>query len=154
MAGMVVDGDLFRRLCIARERLADQLEDGPDLRELGRVAGVSPHHLLRVFRRAFGETPHQYLTRRRIEQAKAALRAGRSVTDTCFDVGFSSLGSFSARFRRLVGVAPIAYQRGIRTVAPSAGLAAAVVVPFCYLQGFTPVSGKIAILEKPLPFRP
>ena len=151
---MAVDGDLFRRLCVARERLGDQFEDGPDLRELGRLAGISPHHLLRVFRRVFGETPHQYLTRRRIEHAKAALRAGRTVTDTCFDVGFSSLGSFSTRFRRLVGVAPIAYQRSIRTLAPSPGLAAAVVVPFCFLQWFAPVSTKIAILEKPLPFRP
>jgi AraC-like DNA-binding protein len=151
---MVVDGDLFRRLCIARQRLSDAFEDQPDLRELGRVAGISPHHLLRVFRRTFGETPHQYLTRRRIERAKAALRAGRTVTDTCFDVGFSSLGSFSTRFRRLVGVAPIAYQRSVRSIAPSPGLVAAVAVPFCFLQGFAADSTKIAILEKPLPFRP
>jgi AraC-like DNA-binding protein len=151
---MVVDGDLFRRLCIARERLDDQMEDGPDLRQLARVAGISPHHLLRVFRRAFGETPHQYLTRQRIERAKAALRAGRSVTETCFDVGFSSLGSFSTRFRQLVGVPPIAYQRSIRTIAPSPGLAGAVLVPFCFLDWFAPVGSKIAILEKPLPFRP
>src|SRR5215831_18304457 len=150
---MLVDGDLFRRLCIARERLADDLEDGPDLRELGRVAGISPHHLLRVFRRAFGETPHECLTRVRIERAKAALRAGRSVTETCFDVGFSSLGSFSALFRRQVGVAPSEYRWRLQVAVPAPGLGEAVVVPFCFVEAFAPFAAKIAILEKPLPFR-
>jgi AraC-like DNA-binding protein len=151
---MALDGDLYRRLCVARERLADQFDDAPALPALGRLAGVSPHHLLRMFRRAFGETPHQYLTRRRIARAKDALAAGRSVTEVCFDLGFSSLGSFSALFRRVVGVAPSAYQRRLRTIAPTPGLVAAAGVPFCFLQAYTPLASQIAILEKQLPFRP
>lgn len=150
----MLDGDLFRRLCVARDFLSARLDEPPDLRRLSRVAGLSPHHLLRVFRQAFGETPHQYVTRRRIEGAKAALRVGRSVTDVCFDAGFSSLGSFSALFSRVVGVSPRAYQRSVRTVAPPAELAAAFDAPFCFLQAFAPESARIAILEKPLPFRP
>jgi AraC-like DNA-binding protein len=151
---VTIDGDLFRRLCLARDRLCDELEEAPDLRALARLAGLSPHHLLRVFRRAFGETPHEYVTRVRLDRAKAALRKGKSVTDACFDVGFSSLGSFSRLFARHVGVAPSAYQRSLRTIAPSADLTAAVSLPFCFLEAFAPISAEIAILEKPLLFRP
>ena len=149
-----MDGDLLRRLCRARDRLRDDPQEAPELRALARVAGVSGFHFLRRFRQAFGETPHEYLTRVRIEQAKAALRSGRTVTEVCFHVGFSSLGSFSTLFRREVGVSPSVYQRSVRVVAPSPGLIASVVVPFCFLQAFAPSASKIAILEKPLPFRP
>ena len=90
----------------------------------------------------------------RIDRAKAALRDGKTVTEACFDVGFSSLGSFSSLFRRRVGVAPSAYQRTMRRVIPSPALAAAAAVPFCFVQAFVPEAGEIAILEKPLPFRP
>jgi AraC-like DNA-binding protein len=154
---MTIDSDLLRRLCLARDRLCDGdgTDEAPDLRALGRVAGISPHHLLRVFRSSFGETPHQCLTRVRIDRAKAALRAGRSVTETCFDVGFSSLGSFSTLFRRQVGVAPSEYRRRIQVAVPDLDLGAVVVVPFCFIEAFAPFAAKkIAILEKPLPFRP
>jgi AraC-like DNA-binding protein len=153
-SGVTIDGDLYRRLCRARTRLLDDLEDPPDLRELARVAGLSPYHLLRVFRERFGETPQACLTRRRIERAKAALRAGQSVTDACLDVGFSSVGSFSALFRRMVGVSPSEYQRTLRAVSQCPEVVAPVLVPFCFLIAFAPSSAKIAILEKPLSFRP
>jgi AraC-like DNA-binding protein len=151
---MAVDGDLFRRLCRARDTLCDGVDEAPGLRALARVAGVAPHHFLRVFRRTFGETPHGYLTRLRIDRAKASLRAGRSVTEACFDVGFSSLGSFSSLFLRHVGVSPSEYRRCLRIVAPSAALLPPVIVPFCFVQAFAPIASEIAILEKPLPFRP
>jgi AraC-like DNA-binding protein len=151
---VAVDGDLFRRLCRARDALCDGVEDGPDLRKLAHVAGIAPHHFLRVFRRTFGETPHAYLTRLRIDRAKGALRAGRTVTEACFDVGFSSLGSFSTLFLRRVGVSPSEYGRSLRRVAPCPALLAPVIVPFCFVQAFAPVASEIAILEKPLPFRP
>jgi AraC-like DNA-binding protein len=151
---MAVDGDLFRRLCRARDALCDGIDEAPDLRTLARVAGVAPHHFLRVFRRTFGETPHAYLTRLRIERAKGSLRAGRSVTDACFEVGFSSVGSFSSLFLRHVGVSPSEYRRSLRLVAPSPVLLPPVFAPFCFVQGFAPIASQIAILEKPLPFRP
>ena len=154
LANVAIDGDLYRRLNRARDRLCDSTEQTPDLNGLARIAELSPHHLLRVFRRTFGETPHEYLTRLRIDRAKAALRAGHSVTDACFDVGFSSLGSFSSLFRRQVGVAPSEYQRRLRVLAPVPELMPAVTIPFCFLQAFAPMATSIAILEKPLPFRP
>jgi AraC-like DNA-binding protein len=151
---VAIDHDLFRRLCRARDYLCDNVDEPPSLRQVARVAGVSPHHFLRAFRRSFGETPHEYVTRVRIECAKAALRAGRSVTETCFSLGYASLGSFSALFRRQVGVAPTEYGRSVRRLAPSPGLLAPILVPFCFLEAFAPLGRGIAILEKPLPFRP
>ena len=82
------------------------------IRRLARIAEVSEAHFIRTFRATFGETPHRYLQRRRIERAMFFLRAtDRSVTDICFDVGFDSLGTFSRTFRDVVGESPSAFRR-------------------------------------------
>ncbi|QVQ54648.1 helix-turn-helix transcriptional regulator [Spiractinospora alimapuensis] len=82
-----------------------------DVPALARVALMSPGHFSRSFRAAFGETPYSYLMTRRMERAKALLRRGDlTVTDVCFAVGCSSLGSFSSRFTELVGETPSAYR--------------------------------------------
>jgi AraC-like DNA-binding protein len=82
-----------------------------DVAALARAALMSTAHFSRQFRAAYGETPHAYLMTRRIERAKALLRAGElSVTEVCLAVGCTSLGSFSARFAQLVGETPTAYR--------------------------------------------
>jgi transcriptional regulator GlxA family with amidase domain len=82
-----------------------------DVPALARVALMSPGHFSRSFRAAYGETPYGYLMTRRIERAKALLRRGdMSVTEVCFEVGCTSLGSFSSRFTELVGESPSAYR--------------------------------------------
>jgi len=82
-----------------------------DVPAMARTALMSPAHFSRQFRAAYGETPYSYLMTRRIERAKALLRRGdMSVTDVCFAVGCTSLGSFSARFTELVGESPSAYR--------------------------------------------
>lgn len=151
---MIVDGDLFRRLCRARDRLHDDSTNAPGLRELARFAGVSPFHLLRVFRTCFGETPHEYVSRLRIERAKRLLRAGHSVTNVCLEVGFSGLGSFSSRFKSAVGVSPSEYARRMRVWSQCPETLASVLVPFCFVAAYAPALSTIAILEKPLAFRP
>ena len=79
--------------------------------DLARVAGLSPAHFSREFRRTFGEAPHQYLLTRRLERAAALLRnTDRTVTEICFAVGLASVGSFVTSFRRVHGVAPLAYR--------------------------------------------
>jgi AraC-like DNA-binding protein len=79
--------------------------------DLARAAGLSPAHFSREFRRTFGEAPHQYLLTRRLERAAALLRnTDRSVTEICFAVGLASVGSFVTSFRRVYGVAPLAYR--------------------------------------------
>ncbi len=81
-----------------------------DVPAMARTALMSPAHFSRKFRAAYGETPYSYLMTRRIERAKALLRQGRSVTDTCVAVGCTSLGSFSTRFTEIVGMTPSQYR--------------------------------------------
>ncbi|MBX5441650.1 MAG: helix-turn-helix transcriptional regulator [Solirubrobacteraceae bacterium] len=104
--------DANRRLLRARDAM-DRAYDRPlDVRALARVALMSESHFSRSFREAFGEPPHRYLQRRRVERAMALLReTDRSVTEICFDVGFSSLGTFSRTFREIVGESPTEYRR-------------------------------------------
>jgi AraC-like DNA-binding protein len=79
--------------------------------DLARAAGLSRAHFSREFRRAFGETPHQYVLTRRLERAAALLRnTDRSVTEICFAVGLTSLGSFTSSFGRVYGTTPLAYR--------------------------------------------
>ena len=81
-----------------------------DVPAMARAALMSPAHFSRKFRAAYGETPYSYLMTRRIERAKAFLRQGMSVTDTCFAVGCTSLGSFSSRFTEIMGETPTQYR--------------------------------------------
>ncbi len=81
-----------------------------DVPAMARVALMSPAHFSRTFRATYGETPYSYLMTRRIERAKALLRQGMSVTDTCVAVGCTSLGSFSSRFAGIVGETPSQYR--------------------------------------------
>lgn len=82
-----------------------------DIRTLARVAHVSEAHFIRTFRATFGETPHRYLQRRRIERAMFLLRQSElSVTDICLAVGFTSMGTFSRTFRDIVGVSPTSFR--------------------------------------------
>ncbi|WP_367281807.1 helix-turn-helix domain-containing protein [Ilumatobacter sp.] len=103
--------ELLPHLRHARD-LADRRFAGPlDLDELARAANVSKYHFTRRFAAAYGETPMRYLTKRRVERAQDLLRsANLTVTEICMMVGFTSLGSFSARFRELVGETPTQYR--------------------------------------------
>ena len=84
-----------------------------DVRTVAAIAHVSEAHFSRSFRAVFGETPHRYLQRRRVERSMFLLReTDRSVTDICFDVGFTSLGTFSRTFREIVGETPSGYRLG------------------------------------------
>ena len=101
-----------RRLLRARDAMDRSYAEPLDVPTLARIACVSEAHFIRTFRTAFGETPNRYLQRRRVERAMFLLRStGRSVTDICMDVGFSSLGTFSRVFRDVVGEPPSAYRR-------------------------------------------
>jgi AraC-like DNA-binding protein len=99
------------RLRRARDLMDREYARPLDVPTLARAAFMSPAHFSRQFRAAYGETPYAYLMTRRVERAKALLRAGElSVTDVCLAVGCTSLGSFSARFTQLVGETPTAYR--------------------------------------------
>jgi AraC-like DNA-binding protein len=105
--------DLNRRLLRARDAMDRSFAEPLDVPALAAIAHISPAHFARRFRSLFGETPHRYLQRRRVERSMFLLReTGRSVTDVCLDVGFTSLGTFSRTFRAIVGETPRAYRAG------------------------------------------
>jgi AraC-like DNA-binding protein len=100
------------RLRRVRDRIDREYAQPLDVEALARGAHMSAGHLSRQFRLAYGESPYSYLMTRRIERAMALLRRGDlSVTEVCFEVGCSSLGTFSTRFTELVGMPPSAYRR-------------------------------------------
>jgi AraC-like DNA-binding protein len=104
-------GDLVR-LRRVRDRIDREYAQPLDVEALARDAHMSAGHFSRQFRRAYGESPYGYLMTRRIERAMALLRRGDlSVTEVCFAVGCSSLGTFSSRFTELVGMPPSSYRR-------------------------------------------
>src|SRR5213079_1807871 len=94
----------------ARDLMDREYAEPLDVPAMARAALMSPAHFSRKFRAAYGETPYSYLMTRRIERATALLRQGMSVTDTCFAVGCTSLGSFSSRFTEIVGESPSSYR--------------------------------------------
>ena len=94
----------------ARDLMDRDYAEPLDVPALAGAARMSPAHFSRKFRAAYGETPYSYLMTRRIERAKAFLRQGMSVTDTCMAVGCTSLGSFSSRFSEIVGETPSQYR--------------------------------------------
>ena len=117
-----------RRLLRARDAMDRTYAEPLDVRSLARIAHFSEAHFIRTFRATFGETPHRYLQRRRIERAMFLLQGtDRSVTEICLDTGFTSLGTFSRTFRDIVGESPTMYRRR--------GTVAA--VPTCFAMAWT-----------------
>jgi AraC-like DNA-binding protein len=142
---------VMKRVVRARDRLQDAPHEAPPLPVLAGEVGLSRAHLLRSFAQAFGVTPHVYLTDLRLRRAKRALARGLSVTEACFEVGFSSLGSFSRLFTQRVGLAPRDWQRRVRTVLPSAELWPAVWIPGCFLVRHAPSTFGQALFSLPAP---
>jgi AraC-like DNA-binding protein len=113
----------------ARDAIDRDYAQALDIPALARIALVSEAHFIRTFRATFGETPHRYLQRRRVERAMALLRStDRSVTDICFAVGFSSLGTFSRTFHDIVGRSPSAFRKQSPGPYP---------VPTCFTMGWS-----------------
>jgi AraC-like DNA-binding protein len=128
----VISGPTLRRLVRARDLIHADSQRGPSLDDLAREAGLSRAFLARSFSLTFGTPPHQYLTQLRLDQAKRALARGASVTEACFEVGFTSIGSFSASFHRKVGLSPRDWQRQVRALVHVRGMPS-LVIPACFL---------------------
>ena len=117
-----------RRLLRARDAMDLTYGKPLDIPTLARIAYVSEANFIRAFRGAFGETPHRYLQRRRVERALFLLRCtDRSITDICFDVGFASPGTFSKTFHLIVGESPTAYRSRGEVIS----------VPTCFAMAWT-----------------
>ena len=119
---MAADRELTNRLMLrARDAMDRDYRSDLDVSALARISCVSPAHFIRTFKATFGETPHRYLQRRRVERAMYLLRTTTdSITTICMDVGFSSLGTFSRTFTEIVGETPSQYRtRGQLADVPS-----------------------------------
>ena len=117
-----------RRLLRARDAMDLTYGEPLNIAALARIAFVSEAHFIRAFSVAFGETPHRYLQRRRVERALFLLRcSNRSITDICYDVGFASVGTFSKTFHLIVGESPTHYRRRGEVIA----------VPTCVAMAWT-----------------
>jgi AraC-like DNA-binding protein len=106
---MLIDPRTFRRVVRARDELL--ANDDIAVADLAAQVGLSPSRLIRVFAAVFGTTPHQLRTQARLDRARQLLAHGENVTRVCMDVGFSSLGSFSALFTRWTGTPPSRYRK-------------------------------------------
>lgn len=104
--------ELFRRVSGARELIMERFRETLTLQVLSQQVALSPNHLIRTYKQAFGITPHQHVVRLRLREAGQLLRESRlSVSDICALVGFESLGSFSVAFRRETGLSPLQYRK-------------------------------------------
>ncbi len=120
-----------RYLLAAKDLVDARYFDDLTVDDLAAAAGLSRAHFSRQFKATFGETPHQYLLTRRLERAAALLRTtDRPVTEICYQVGWSSLGSFTTSFGRIYGVAPAAYRAGLPPAARY------VRIPACVAQAY------------------
>jgi AraC-like DNA-binding protein len=118
-----------RRMLRARDAMDRDYAEPLDISKLAKIAIVSEAHFIRTFRATFGETPHRYLQRRRVERAMFLLReTDRSVSEICLEVGFTSLGTFGRTFKQIVGESPTSYRNG------AADLRA---VPACFAKAWT-----------------
>jgi AraC-like DNA-binding protein len=138
--GTAVPVELLPHLRRAKDLVDGRYAEPLDLAALASAAGCSAYHFLRSFAATYGETPARYLTRRRVERAAELLRsANLTVTEVCHLVGFASVGTFSTRFKELVGLPPSAYQRQARAEGGPPP------VPGCFvLMWSTPQSGRSA----------
>ena len=117
--------DVNRRMLRARDEMDRRYAEPLDIPTLAAIAHLSPSQFGRVFKQVYGETPHRYLQRRRIERAMTLLRqTDRPITDIAWDTGFASLGTFSATFSRIVGLSPTAFRaRHVPVAVPSCFIA-------------------------------
>jgi transcriptional regulator GlxA family with amidase domain len=135
--------EMNRWMLRARDAMDRTYAQPLDVARLARIAQVSEAHFIRTFRATFGETPHRYLQRRRVERAMFLLRqTDRSVTDICLDVGFISLGTFSRTFHEIVGQTPRTYR----------GHGRGVIVPTCFAMAWTRPSsfGEVPAVTQPV----
>jgi AraC-like DNA-binding protein len=135
--------EMNRRLLRARDAMDRTYAEPLDVAAVAAVAHVSQAHFIRSFRATFGETPHRYLQRRRVERAMFLLRqTDRPVTEVCLDVGFSSLGTFTRTFHDIVGETPTSFRRSRPPIN----------VPTCFAMAWTRPSsfGEVAARERRL----
>jgi AraC-like DNA-binding protein len=125
---------LYRRIVLAKLFIDEHFAEDIDLDAIAGEAAFSKFHFIRLFKMAYGKTPHQYLTLVRIEKAKLLLQDHHSVTDVCFSVGFDGISSFTHLFKRFTQLTPSAYQQQQRKRKEDMAIAPLKYIPGCFAE--------------------
>ena len=125
---------LYRRIVQAKLFIDDNYSDTIDLNNIADEAFFSKFHFIRLFKKTYNKTPHQYLTFVRIEKAKQLLQSGRTIADVCYAVGYDSISSFSGLFKRTVGSTPSVYQEQQTKKKAALKKAPLTFIPNCFAQ--------------------
>ena len=132
---MPIAPDVYKKIVTAKLYIDDSFQERIDLDRLSRQACLSRYHFHRLFRQIYRVTPHQYLTRKRIEEAQKSLAANElTITEICNDVGFESIGSFSTLFKKEIGQAPASYRSQARQKQEQTRTHPASFIPHCFIE--------------------
>jgi AraC-like DNA-binding protein len=127
---------LYQRMASAKIYIDNNYQEAIDLDDIAGQAFISRFHFHRLFRRIYRRTPHQYLTRKRLDKAKDLLAENKSVTEVCNEVGFESIGSFSVLFKKEIGFAPTYYRNIAWLKKQQAKEQPKTVIPHCFIETF------------------
>ena len=133
---MELTPDLYQRIANAKVYIDCNFHEDIDLEQISKQAFLSRFHFHRLFRQVYKRTPHQYITQKRLDKAKALLSDNKAVTDVCNEVGFESIGSFSVLFKKEIGFAPqyyrnMAYKKKMELLAHPKKA-----VPHCFIEKY------------------
>ena len=133
---MDISPDIYQRVVSAKLFIDDNYGEPIDLNQISRQAYLSRFHFHRLFTRIYRKTPHEYLTRIRIEKAKELLAENKPVTDVCNEVGFESIGSFSVLFKKEIGFAPQYYRNMAWLKKQQAKEQPKKFIPHCFIESY------------------
>ena len=128
--------DIYQRIVAAKVFIDDHFQDNINLEKISQQAFLSRFHFHRLFRQVYKKTPHQYITKKRLDKAKNLLSENKPVTDVCNEVGFESIGSFSILFKKEIGFAPqyyrnMAYKKKMEQLAQPKKA-----IPHCFIENY------------------
>src|ERR1043165_8575886 len=126
--------DMYQRIVAAKMYIDENFPEAIDLDEISQQAFLSKFHFHRLFTRIYNRTPHQYLTRKRLNKAKDLLAENKPVTEVCNEVGFESIGSFSVLFKKEIGFAPQYYRNMAWLKKQQQKVQPKVAIPHCFIQ--------------------
>ena len=133
---MHLSPEIYQRIVAAKVYIDENYQEAISLEEISQQAFLSRFHFHRLFRQVYRHTPHQYLTRKRIDKAKDLLSENKPVTDVCNEVGFESIGSFSTLFKKEIGFAPTYYRNMAWLKKQETLKQPKRFIPHCFIEGY------------------
>ena len=133
---MNLTNDIYQRIATAKIYIDDNYRESIGLEEISQQAFLSRFHFHRLFTKIYRQTPHQYLTQKRLDKARELLSENKPVTEVCNEVGFESIGSFSVLFKKEIGFAPTYYRNMAWLKKQKQKEQPETVIPHCFIEGY------------------